>query len=194
MTIVHVDDHIIVVDKPHGQHTQGTAQGDRGTVLADAQKQFGKSVRLVHRLDRDASGLLVLGRTPAIAGKLSEGFKDHSIARTYHASIAIPLPVGTAGTIDKPLKWAGGRTWVDPAGSRAVTHYEVIERAGQLTQLKVQLETGRMHQIRVHLATVLGPIVGDRKYGGARADHLHLRAVELRFTHPGTHKSCLFSV
>jgi len=188
--VVFEDDHLLVVDKPHGQHTQPTAQGGRGTVLVDAQAYAGPGVRLVHRLDRDASGLLVLAKTPAIAGQLGELFKTHDVQRTYRAHVAVPLPVGTKGTIDAPLKWAGGRCWVDQSGVRAVTHYEVVAREGRLTEVEVQLETGRMHQIRVHLAHALAPLVGDRKYRGPRADHLHLRAVRLEFVHPTTGATC----
>ena len=194
MIVIHVDDDILVVDKPHGQHSQGTARGDAGSVISEAQKAFGRSVRLVHRLDRDASGLLVLARTPEVAGKLGAAFKGHEVQRTYRAAIQIPLPVGTEGTVDAPLKWAGGKTWVDPTGASARTHYRVVERAGRLTWLEVRLETGRMHQIRVHMAHALAPLVGDRKYKGPRGDHLHLRAIRLALTHPRTGEVLSFAV
>jgi len=194
LAVVHVDDALLVLDKPHGQHTQGTPQGDDGSLLSSAQAKFGKSVRLVHRLDRDASGLIVLARNKRAATALAQGFRRHDIKRTYHAIVNVPLPLDTSGTIDKPLKWAGGRCWVDKSGVQAITHYRVIGRTGSQTQLECRLETGRMHQIRVHLSKTLGAIIGDRKYGGERSDKLMLRAVQLELAHPSTGESLIFTV
>lgn len=194
MNTLFVDDWILVVDKPHGQHVQPTPEGGEGTLLVEAQREYGSDVRLVHRLDRDASGLLVLARHGESASALSLALRKHAIERVYRAVVSVPLPLGTAATVDVPLRWAGGRTRVDPHGTAAVTHYEVIEQAENGTVLRVQLETGRMHQIRVHLAHALGPIVGDRKYGGAPSTHLHLRAVHLAFAHPSTGKPVKFTL
>ncbi len=179
MKIVFKDDALLVIDKPAGQHSQAPASGPDDSVLAEAQRAFGSEVRIVHRLDRDASGLLVLALTKASAAWLSAAFRDHTAKRTYRAWIAVPLQVGAEGTIDAPLKWAGGRCWVDDSGAKAVTHYRVLSREQGRTELEIHLETGRMHQIRVHLKHALGPIIGDRKYGGKRHDHLMLRAVRL---------------
>jgi 23S rRNA pseudouridine1911/1915/1917 synthase len=194
MDVLYEDAHLIVLDKPHGQHSQGTARGDEGSVIAEARALYGDGVRLVHRLDRDASGLLVVARGKKATARLSEGFRDHSIRRTYAAQVSIPLAVGTTGSIDASLRWAGGRCWVDRNGAHAVTHYEVTARNPPLTTLQLQLETGRMHQIRVHCAHALGPIVGDRKYGGVRGTHLMLRAIRLEFQHPITDKAMRFEV
>lgn len=188
------DAYIAVVDKPSGQHSQGTAAGDAGTVIAQARSLWGDEVRLVHRLDRDASGLLVLARTKTVAGILGLAFREHAIQRTYRARVAIPLPVGHEGTIDQPLKWAGGRCWVDKSGARSVTHYRVLARVDGATELEVRLETGRMHQIRVHLKHALAPILGDVKYGGRPADHLWLRAVCLELEHPATGEALRFEL
>lgn len=158
------------------------------------KRRFGEGVRPVHRLDRDASGLLVLARTQAAAGGLSAQLRDHSMKRTYRARIAVPLPLGTEGAIDAPLRWAGGRCWVDASGAAALTRYRVVLRADGATELEVSLETGRMHQIRVHLAHALGPILGDRKYGGRRAAQLMLRAVRLELVHPNTGAPLRFEV
>lgn len=194
LKVVYLDDALLVLDKPHGQHTQPTPQGDDGSLLTTAQSQYGNQVRLVHRLDRDASGLIVMARTKRAATILAEGFRTHTIQRTYHAIINIPLPVDTEGTIKKPLKWSGGRCWVDASGVPATTHYRVIGRHSTQTRLECTLETGRMHQIRVHLSQTLGPIIGDRKYGGIRADKLMLRAVQLELNHPTSHERLTFQV
>jgi len=194
LNVIFQDEHLLVIDKPHGQLTQGTAQGDKGSVIAEAREEFGLGVRLVHRLDRDAAGLLIVALTKNVAGVMGDMFVEHEVQRVYHAWITLPLPAGTSGTIDAPLKWAGGRCWVDKAGARAVTHYTVLAREDGFTQLEVSLETGRMHQIRVHLKHALGPIAGDRKYGGARAPHLRLRAVRLAFLHPVTGEALSFSI
>jgi 23S rRNA-/tRNA-specific pseudouridylate synthase len=163
-------------------------------VLEQLQSAYDKEVRVVHRLDRDASGLLVFARDQQTAALLSDGFRDHSIKRQYRAHIGVPLPVGTSGIINEPLKWAGGRCWVDASGARAVTHYDVVARESGYSVLSVTLETGRMHQIRVHLSHALAPIIGDRKYGGPKADTLHLTAVRLEFAHPDTGKWLCFEV
>ena len=194
MNIIHEDDAIVVVDKPHGQHVQPTPEGGEGTLLKQAEERYGASVRLVHRLDRDASGLLVLARTSHVAGTLGDALKTHAIERVYHAVVDVPLPAGLEASIREPLRWAGGRTWVDPNGTPAVTHYRVVAVDDTGTHLRVQLETGRMHQIRVHLAHALGPIVGDRKYSGRHSSHLHLRAVSLSFHHPSSGEWLEFKV
>ena len=128
------------------------------------------------------------------AGHGRSGLCKH-YPRTYRARIAIPLAVGTKGTIDRPMKWAGGRAWVDSAGAPAVTHWTVVAtHPDGTTELEVELETGRMHQIRVHLAAALGPILGDTKYGGPPAPALALRAVRLELVHPKTRAAMVFAV
>lgn len=195
LELVYSDDHIIVVDKAHGEHSQPPAgPGPDASILTACQRQFDKGVRLVHRLDRDASGLLVLARSRRIAGVLGEALRTHSVERVYRARVAVLLPLDAKGTIRLPLKWAGGRAWVDDSGVEAVTHWKVESHASGTSELEIQLETGRMHQVRVHLAARLAPIVGDRKYGGPRADRLYLRAVRLSFMHPATECVTRFSV
>lgn len=192
MDVLYDDDHIIVVDKPHGLHTQPPAQGPKDSVLTRLQESHGAEVRLVHRLDRHASGLLVVARTQYAASVLAAELKAHTIRREYQAFIAAPLPEGLSGTIDLPLRWSGGRCWVDKNGMAAVTHFVVLGRVGDHTCLKVRLETGRMHQIRVHLKARLGSIVGDKKYGGLPHAVLRLRAVALEFNHPLNQKPLKF--
>ena len=179
------DPWIAVVDKPHGMHSQETPARTGASVVEVLRGELG-ALWLVHRLDRDAAGLLVLARTQPVAAALSADLRAHRVERTYHAEVAVPLPIGTEGTIDRPLRWAGGRCWVDPSGVAAVTRYRVLSAAPGATLLEVRLETGRMHQIRVHLASALGPILGDTTYGGRPAPALALRAVRLGLTHPHT--------
>lgn len=176
--IVHVDADLIVVDKPAGLVTAPTPESDRGDLLDQLRVRYGQ-VYLVHRLDLPTSGLLVFARTSAANKMLGEAFKIHAVDREYRA-----VAIGTlaAQTIDRPI---GGR--------RAVTHVEVLEPLAGATLLAVRLETGRTHQIRIHLAGLGHPVAGDRMHGGEvertfepRPPRLALHAAILGFVHPGT--------
>jgi 23S rRNA pseudouridine1911/1915/1917 synthase len=176
--IVHVDDAVIVVDKPAGLVTAPTPESDRGDLLDQLAQQFGE-VYLVHRLDRPTSGLLVFARTRDANKKLGDAFKVHDVERVYRA-----VAVGEVSqqTIDRPIE-----------GRRAVTHVRPIETLSGATLLDVELETGRTHQIRIHLAGVGRPVAGDRTHGGEnersfslekRPPRLALHARVLGFVHP----------
>ena len=174
--IVHTDDAVIVVDKPAGLVTAPTPESDRGDVLDQLSKQFGE-VFLVHRIDLPTSGLLVFARTRAANKILGEAFKAHDVDREYRA-----IAVGTveAQTIDKPIE-----------GKRAVTHISVLEPLAGATLIAARLETGKTHQIRIHLAGLGHPLAGDPQHGGElsrtfvpRAPRLALHAAVLGFTHP----------
>ena len=176
--IVHVDEHIIVVDKPAGLVTAPTPESNRGDLLDQLQRQFGE-VFLVHRLDLPTSGLLVFARTTAANKTLGDRFKDHDIEREYRA-----VAVGhvTAQTIDREIE-----------KRRAVTHVEPVETFPNATVVRVRLETGRTHQIRIHLAGLGHPLCGDRTHGGEveraflpRPPRLALHAMVLGFAHPAT--------
>ncbi len=176
--IVFSDDHIIVVDKPAGLVTAPTPEADRGDVLDQLTQQF-KEVYLVHRIDLPTSGLLVFARTRDANKKLGDAFKAHDVDREYRA-----VAVGTvaAQTIDRELD-----------KRRAVTHVEPVEQFPTATLVRVRLETGRTHQIRLHLAAIGHPVCGDRTHGGElartflpRAPRLALHAMVLGFTHPAT--------
>lgn len=179
-TIVHVDDHVIVVVKPAGLVTAPTPESDRGDLLDLLGGQFG-TVYLVHRLDRLTSGLLVFARTRQANKWLGDAFKDHDVDREYRA---VAIGDVASRTIDRPI---GGR--------RAVTHIAPIEPLGDIgaTLISARLETGRTHQIRIHLAGIGHPIAGDRAHGGElerkfmpRPPRLMLHAAILGFTHPDT--------
>ena len=176
--IVHVDDHLIVVDKPAGLVTAPTPESDRGDVLDQLARLHGE-VFLVHRIDLPTSGLLVFARTRDANKRLGDAFKAHDVDREYRAVV-----VGTiaAQTIDRPID-----------KRRAVTHVEPVETLAGATLVRVRLETGRTHQIRIHLAGIGHPVCGDRTHGGEleraflpRPQRLALHARLLGFTHPAT--------
>lgn len=176
--IVHVDDHIIVVDKPAGLVTAPTPEADRGDLLDLLSRQHGK-VYLVHRLDLPTSGLLVFARTREANKLLGDAFKAHDVDREYRA---VAVGAVAAQTIDREID-----------KRRAVTHVEPVETFANATLVRVQLETGRTHQIRVHLAGIGHPVCGDRTHGGEREraflprpPRLALHAMVLGFTHPAT--------
>jgi 23S rRNA pseudouridine1911/1915/1917 synthase len=176
--LVHLDEHIIVVDKPAGLVTAPTPESDRGDLLDQLQRAHGE-VYLVHRLDLPTSGLLVFARTRDANKQLGDAFKAHDVDREYRA-----VAVGSVGaqTIDREID-----------KRRAVTHVEPVETFATATLVRVRLETGRTHQIRIHLAGLGHPVCGDRTHGGEveraflpRPPRLALHAMVLGFTHPAT--------
>ncbi len=176
--IVHEDADVIVVDKPAGLVTAPTPESDRGDLLDVLTRRYGE-VYLVHRLDLPTSGLLVFARTRDANKRLGDAFKAHDVDREYRA---VAVGAVAAQTIDRPID-----------GRRAVTHVEAVEALAGATLLAVRLETGRGHQIRIHLAGIGHPVAGDREHGGAaeralspRAPRLALHARVLGFTHPAT--------
>ena len=195
------DDDVMALNKPSGLAVQGgTGTGRHLDGMLDALR-FGaeERPRLVHRLDRDTSGVLLLARTVAAAAKLAASFRHKSARKIYWALVAgVPKPA--RGRIDLPLaKGSGPRgervvARDEEEGQRAITLYAVVEAAGdRAAWLVLWPMTGRTHQLRVHCAEALGtPIVGDRKYGGERAaitgapiaPRLHLHARSISLPHP----------
>jgi 23S rRNA pseudouridine1911/1915/1917 synthase len=176
--IVFVDDHVIVADKPAGLVTAPTPESDRGDLLDQLAKQFGE-VYLVHRIDLPTSGLLVFARTRDANKRLGDAFVRHDVDREYRA---VAIGEVAAQTIDRPVQ-----------GRRAVTAIDVVEPLAGATLIAARLETGRTHQIRLHLAGLGHPIAGDSQHGGElartfipRAPRLALHAGVLGFTHPAT--------
>ncbi len=176
--IVHADDAIVIVDKPAGLVTAPTPESDRGDLLDLVSRQFGE-VYLVHRIDLPTSGLLVFARTRDANKALGELFKTHDVEREYRAVVIGEL---SAQTIDRPIE-----------GKRAVTHVTPLETLRGATLVSAVLETGRTHQIRLHLAGLGHPVAGDRAHGGEtsrtflpRAPRLALHAQILGFVHPVT--------
>ncbi len=176
--LVHLDDQVIIVDKPAGLVTAPTPESDRGDLLDQLQHQYGE-VYLVHRIDLPTSGLLVFARTREANKRLGEAFKAHDVEREYRAVVAGAI---ADQTIDRPI---GDR--------RAVTHVRALEALDGATLVACTLETGRTHQIRIHLAGLTHPVLGDTQHGGElartffpRPPRLALHAAILGFVHPAT--------
>jgi 23S rRNA pseudouridine1911/1915/1917 synthase len=193
LTVVHRDEHLLVVDKPAGLLVH-PVPGYRGPTLVQGLlgEVGGDGIRpgIVHRLDRDTSGLLVVARDDRTLARLQSALRRRRIHRSYVALVR-GRPPSRRGTIEAPI----GRDRRDPTRVSldsdvprpAVTHFAIGEVLAGRTLLDIELETGRTHQIRVHLAAVGHPIVGDPVYGhGAELglDRQFLHAARLRFTHP----------
>jgi 23S rRNA pseudouridine1911/1915/1917 synthase len=187
--IVYDDDYLMVVDKPAGVVTH-PAPGHKGVTLAEA---LGSHIGIVHRLDKDTSGLLVVSRSPEVRDALQGMIKAREVTREYTALVE-GHPDAESGTIDAPIgRDRGNRTVMSTRTDRAreaVTHFEVVERLPRTTLLRVRLETGRTHQIRAHLAAIGHPVVGDPQYGGSASGRRlglgrqFLHASRLMFRHP----------
>ena len=221
LDIVYEDDDLIVVNKPVGMVVHPAAGNPDGTLVNALLYHCGASLSgvggvirpgIVHRIDKDTSGLLVVAKNDTTHLKLAEQLKGHHIRRTYYA-VAIGNLREDVGTVDAPI----GRHPTDRKrmavirndafkSREAVTHWQVLARGsadGQsFTLVRCELETGRTHQIRVHLSSIGHPLLGDPIYGGAntRLETRHkawiegqcLHAKELTFTHPTTDKEVHF--
>ena len=203
MSIVYDDDDIVVVDKPPGVAAHPSAGWDGPTVvgaLAAAGFRIATSgaperAGVVHRLDAGTSGLMVVAKSELAYSTLKRAFKERHVDKIYHALVQ-GYPDPSAGTIDAPVGRHPSHSWkfaVTPGGRPAVTHYRTIEVYRSATLLEIRLETGRTHQIRVHMAAHRHPCVGDPLYGSdpALAQRLGLtrqwlHACELSFAHPLT--------
>ena len=221
LPVVYEDDDLLVVDKPPGLLTSTVPREKRPTLLAwvrrhvegdapnaDDRRPAGRvgaprgpargsmrgeaRVGLIHRLDRDASGLLVFSKNHDAYRSLKQQFFDHTVERLYTAVVA-GVPTPRSGRIESRLvERADGSvhsTDRDTAGQYAATDYEMIEKGKRRSVLSVKLHTGRKHQIRVHLSERGVPILGDAVYGRDNAPEgapLHLAATRLSFTHPRT--------
>jgi 23S rRNA pseudouridine955/2504/2580 synthase len=184
---------LIVLNKPEGLAVQG-GTGTRRHIdgMLAALATGGERPRLVHRLDRDTSGILVIARTAGAAASLTRAFRQHKVQKLYWALVA-GRPALAAGIIDQPLAKQGGagreRIAPDEEGRFARTAYRTVARAGKIASwLAMQPLTGRTHQLRAHCAVLGTPILGDRKYGDrslpGAPDGLMLHAREIRLPHP----------
>ena len=189
--LIHHSPSLLVVAKPPGVPTTPTGGGPGGLLaLLRAQALLPEGVRpgIVHRLDRDASGLLLLSLAPGAHRLLLGAFRGRTLRKRYLALVeGSPRPA--CGRIDHPLRRAGsGRVRIDPDGLPARTRYRTIGRLRGASLLEVEPETGRMHQIRVHLAGAGHPILGDSRYGRSAAvvppPRLWLHAREIRLPRP----------
>jgi len=199
LDIAYEDDDLLVINKPKGMVVHPAPGNPDGTVVNAVLYHCGESLSgiggafrpgIVHRIDKDTSGLLIIAKNDKAHLYLSEQLKDHTLARTYEAIVIGGLKEDR-GTVNAPI----GRSLKDRKkmaivsdGRHAVTHYEVIARYPGYTHIRCKLETGRTHQIRVHMASLGHPIVGDEVYGPSKSKFdlqgqcLHAR--ELTFLHP----------
>lgn len=201
LDIVYEDADVAVVNKPRGMVVHPAPGNPDGTLVNALLAHCGQSLSgvggairpgIVHRIDKDTSGLLIIAKNDRAHLALSAQLKDHTLSRVYEA-VAIGSLKEDRGTVDAPI----GRSLRDrkrmavvPDGRRAVTHYEVLARYPGYTHLRCQLETGRTHQIRVHMAYLGHPLAGDPVYGPKndpeRLGGQCLHARELTFVHPTT--------
>ena len=203
LDVVYEDADVIVVNKPSGMvvhpapgHPDGTLVNALLYHCAGTLSGVGGALRpgIVHRIDRDTSGLIIAAKNDAAHQYLSAQLADHTLARTYECIVVGKLREDR-GTVDAPIARHPAdrkRMAVVAGGREAVTHWEVIARYPGYTHVRCRLETGRTHQIRVHMAYIGHPILGDTVYGakkevpGLTGQCLH--AVGLRFLHPRTHE------
>ena len=217
LDIVYEDQDLLVVNKPSGMVVHPAPGNPSGTLVnallyhcRGELSGINGALRpgIVHRIDKQTSGLLVVAKTDEAHKKLAAELEGHHITREYHALVQGGFANDT-GTIDLPI----GRHPVDRkrmavirdghTSRPAVTHYTVAERFGDVTYLVLQLETGRTHQIRVHLSSIGHPLLGDTTYGGGKTaferkhekllDGQCLHAARLTFTHPRTGETMTFS-
>jgi 23S rRNA pseudouridine1911/1915/1917 synthase len=197
LTIAYTDEHLLIVDKPAGvvvHPAPGHAGGTLAQALAAVGATGGEEDRpgIVHRLDRDTSGLLVVARSQETYERLQRLVRRRALTREYLALVA-GWPRSRTGTIDAPIgrdRHDRLRHSLDTDTPRAaVTHFELEELLPHHALLRIRLETGRTHQIRVHLAAIDLPVAGDPVYGLARdlgLERQFLHAARLAFTHPVT--------
>lgn len=201
--IIHEDEDILIIDKPAGLLTSTVPREPRATAIAGVReylRQSDPSARagLIHRLDREASGLLVFAKNNRAFESLKKQFFHHTVGRVYHAIVS-PPPKDDSGKIESFLvERADGSvrsTRSSGKGQRAITFFDVAKRRGAFAFVRIRLHTGRKHQIRVHLSELGCPILGDRQYGGKEHKNgLMLGAVELSLDHPRTGKRMVFSI
>jgi RluA family pseudouridine synthase len=200
--VVFEDESLVVVDKPAGLLTMGTETERSRTVYAALReaanrKRPPEKIFIVHRLDREASGLLVFAKTIEAKEGLQEQFKDHSAGRRYVAVVdgrVTPENFTIRSYLAENAAFRVYSTRRSGEGKLAVTHVHVVKAKPKATLVEVRLETGRKHQIRVHLAERGHPIVGDKVYG-SRSNPIRrmaLHAAQLDFRHPATGKPMHF--
>ena len=201
LEVIYEDEDIIVVNKPKDMVVHPAAGHFSGTLVNALMFHCGDSLSgingelrpgIVHRIDKDTSGILVSAKNDNAHRELALQLADHSITRIYYA-ICFGNIKEDEGTIDKPLgrnpKDRKKMAITEKDGRRAVTHYKVLERFGKFTLMQAQLETGRTHQIRVHMASIGHPLLGDKVYGSEKQpfgvnDGQVLHAGVLGFIHP----------
>jgi 23S rRNA pseudouridine1911/1915/1917 synthase len=216
LEIVFEDDHLLIVDKPAGMVVHPAAGNPDGTLVnallhhcAGRLSGIGGVARpgIVHRIDKDTSGLLVVAKTDVAHEGLAAQFARHSIDRRYQAVVA-GLPMPPSGKVDAPLARSSANRQKmaiveGERGKRAVTHYRVVRPLRDSALVECRLETGRTHQVRVHMTSIGHPLLGDPVYGRSRSPHRELlkrlnferqalHAAELGFVHPVSKENLSF--
>ena len=188
MVILHEDDYLIVLNKPAGQIVipgRGAHEGE--PLVRQVERYLGTKAYVVHRLDKETSGVILFTKIVATHRDLNIQFERREVHKVYFA--VVQGIVECDGSIQQPIRQFGsGRMGIDSKGQAALTNYRVIERFKDCTLLEIVPETGRRHQIRVHLYAIGYPILGDPLYGQHRpvggAARLMLHAYEITFRHP----------
>jgi 23S rRNA pseudouridine1911/1915/1917 synthase len=216
LNIVHEDDDVLIINKPAGLVVHPGA-GNQTHTLLNALLHHAPNLKhlpragILHRLDKDTTGLLVIAKNETALKSLSKQLKDKSMQREYQTIVSGTLVSG--GTVDAPIDrhhLQRTRMAVTDTGKTAVTHYRILQKFRAHTHLKLMLETGRTHQIRVHMAHIRHPIIGDPTYGGRMQlmknttpeltealrtiKRQALHAFALGFVHPGTHEDVRYEI
>lgn len=208
LDIIYEDDDLIVINKPKNMVVHPAAGHFDNTLVNAVMYHCGDHLSgingvmrpgIVHRIDKDTTGLLVICKNDACHNDIAMQLKEHSIQRTYHAIVTGVLKEN-AGTIDQPIgRHPSERKKMSinqKNGKPAITHYQVLERFSQYTYIQCNLETGRTHQIRVHMASLGHPLLGDELYGRKsnrfKTDGQTLHAKTLGFIHPSTNQPVMF--
>lgn len=198
--ILYQDNDILVINKPPGVPTQGTPDPRRPHIWGLTEKQVGKKLFLHHRLDKDTSGVLLFGVHPEINGTLTQMFREHLFKKTYRALTkksekTFPLEgheiLNHLAPVRGPGKQLSRMVVVKSGGWKAVTWVQRVHEGHWADEWEARPQTGRTHQIRVHLAGQKTPILGDSLYGGksTRVHRMMLHAWKLEFPHPRTQET-----
>lgn len=208
LNIVYEDQDILIINKPSNLVMHPASGNWTGTLLNallnyHSELKFLPRAGIVHRLDKDTSGLVIIAKTLLAYNNLILQFKNHTIIKTYEAIILGQLIAG--GTLNAPIgRHPHNRLKMDVIayGKPAITHYRVLKKFKNHTHIKLEIETGRTHQIRVHMNHIHHPIFGDRLYAPSRLENTQIKnfprqalhAKELRFKHPSSNKDLHFKI
>jgi len=192
--VLHEDEHLLVVNKPAGVNTHAPSPlaGEGIYDWLRHREARWASLAIIHRLDKETSGVMVFGKTPLANRSLTEQFTSREVRKRYVLITDHPLRQDEL-TVKSDIRRVGERYASSTGGEAAETHFRRLEKRGAQLVVEAEPRTGRTHQIRVHAAESGFPIFGDTLYGGTPADRVHLHAAELRFKHPATGAECVFA-